>query len=76
MGERQLKFGKPFLRTNDYKFVYKNKKTQIVNNTGTIVAEIEVSSRAFIENEILYDWNENRFIAIDLSKLIKKSTIK
>jgi len=60
-----------YLRTKEYKFIAKDKNTLIVNNEGKKIAEIEATSNAFMIKGILYDKQDNRFIAIDLNTLFK-----
>jgi outer membrane protein assembly factor BamB len=58
-------------QTSDYKFIAKEKNTLIVNNEGKKIAEVEATSKAFIIDKTLYNTQDNRFIAIDLGKIIK-----
>jgi hypothetical protein len=55
-----------FLHYSDHDFITNDKKTFIINNDGKIIAELEVSSNAFIIDNILYDRRYNSFVAIDL----------
>lgn len=57
------------LQTKDLKFISKNQKTQVVDNSGKLIAEIDALSNAFISDNILYNTLENRFIQIDLSQI-------
>ena len=59
-----------FLRYNDYKFIVKDKKTYVINNEGKTVAEIEITTNAFIIDNILYDRKEKSFITINLKTLL------
>jgi len=61
-----------YLQTKEYKFLAKDKLTLIIDNEGKKVAEIEVSSSAFLIGETLYDRHENSFLAIDLTEIINK----
>ena len=58
-----------YLRFMDYRFIAKKEKTFIINKEGSIVAELEISSNAFLVDDILYDKKDKRFIAIDLKKV-------
>ncbi len=61
-----------YLRTNDLKFIAKDKKTLVINNTGQRIAEIDATSNAYMIGNTLYDTQGTSFIAIDLNKMIKK----
>ena len=60
-----------YLRTKDYKFIAKDKNTLIVNNLGKRIAEIAVTSNAFMIDNTLYDTQDKNFITIDLREMIK-----
>lgn len=60
-----------YLRTEDYKFVAKDKQTFIINDNGKRIAEIDATTDAFLIGETLYDKRDNSFIAIDLREIIK-----
>jgi len=60
-----------YLRTKDFKFIAKDKKTLVINNTGQKIAEIDATSNAFMIGNTLYDTQDKSFIKIDLSKMIK-----
>jgi outer membrane protein assembly factor BamB len=60
-----------YLRTKDFKFIAKDKKTLIVNNAGKRIAEIDATSNAFMISNTLYDTIDKSFITIDLSEMIK-----
>jgi len=60
-----------YLRTKDYKFIAKEKKTLIINNVGKRIAEIDVTSNAFMIGNTLYDTQDKNFITIDLREMIK-----
>jgi len=47
----------------------KERQTFVVNNDGTKIAELDVSSSAFILNNILYDKRDKSFIVIDLKQI-------
>jgi len=59
-----------YLRTKNFKFIAKDKKTLVVNNAGRRVAEIDVNSNAFMIGNTIYDIQDKSFIAIDLSNMI------
>lgn len=61
-----------YLRTKDFKFIAKDKNTLIVNNEGKKIAEIEVTSNAFLIGTTLYDIQNKSFITINLDKIITK----
>ncbi len=61
-----------YLRTKDFKFIEKDKHTLIVDNEGKSVAEVEVTSDAFLIGETLYDKSDNSFFVIDLKDILKK----
>jgi outer membrane protein assembly factor BamB len=56
-----------YLRTKDFKFIAKDKKTLVINNTGQRIAEIDATSNAFMIGNILYDTQDKNFNAIDLN---------
>ncbi len=60
-----------YLRTKDFKFIAKDKKTLIVNNAGRRIAEIDATSNAFLIGNTLYDTQDKSFITIDLREMIK-----
>jgi outer membrane protein assembly factor BamB len=60
-----------YLRTRDYKFIAKDKKTLIIDNTGQKIAEIAATSKAFAVDNTLYDTQDRSLIKIDLRKIIK-----
>lgn len=60
-----------YLRTKDYKLIADENKTLIVNNEGRKIAEVGVSSDAFVIDNVLYGKKENNFIMIDLKDIIK-----
>lgn len=59
-----------YLRTKDFKFIAKDKKTLVINKTGQKIAEIDATSNAFMIGNILYDIQDKSFVAIDLNYLI------
>lgn len=59
-----------YLRTKDFKFIAKDKKTLVINNTGQRIAEIDATSTSFMIGNILYDTQDKNFIAIDLSNVL------
>lgn len=60
-----------YLRTKDFKFIAKDKKTLIVNKEGKRIAEINATSNAFMIGNTLYDTQDKNFIKIDLSEIFK-----
>jgi len=60
-----------YLHIKNYKFIAKDNKTLIINNEGTIVAELKVSSKAYLIGYTLYDKQNDNFVAIDLKEIIK-----
>lgn len=60
-----------YLQTKDLKFIANDKKTLIVNDAGKRIAEIEATSNAYLVGSTLYETQDNRLIAIDMSELIK-----
>lgn len=61
-----------YLRTKDYKFIAKDKKTFVINNAGKRIAEIDVTSNAFMIENIIYDTQDKSFISIDLSNMVSE----
>lgn len=59
-----------YLWTKEFKFIAKDNKTLVINNTGQRIAEIDVTSNAFMIGNTLYDTQDKSFIAVDLSNLI------
>jgi hypothetical protein len=66
----QSNTGNCFLNYSDYKFITSREKTFVINNNSNIIAELNVTSNAFICDGVLYDKRENSFIAIDLKNII------
>jgi len=60
-----------YLRTKNFKFIAKDKKTLVINNTGQRIAEIDATSNAFLIGNTLYDTQDKSFVIIDLSEMIK-----
>lgn len=60
-----------YLRAKDFKFIAKDKKTLVINNTGQRIAEIDATSKAYMIGNYLYDTQDKNFIAIDLNNIIK-----
>lgn len=60
-----------YLRTKNFKFIAKDKKTLVINNTGQRIAEIDATSNAFLIGNTLYDTQDKSFVTIDLSEMIK-----
>ncbi len=63
-----------YIKTKDFKFFAKDKKTLVVDNTGKQVAELDATSNAVLIGNILYDTQENSYIAIDLSPLLRQGS--
>jgi|GEM_PF-1226798 len=61
-----------FLQINDFRLITRGNNTWIVNQAGKKIAEIEASRNAFLAGTTLYDYQENRFLAIDLSEILEK----
>jgi outer membrane protein assembly factor BamB len=61
-----------YLRSDDYKFIAKENQTWILDLNGLKVAEIEATSNAFLIGNTLYDQQNDSFIAIDLTEILKK----
>lgn len=59
-----------FLRKKNFKFIAKDKMTLVINNVGQRIAQIDVTSNAFMIRNALYDTQDKSFIAIDLSSMI------
>ena len=59
-----------YLENKDYKFIAKGGKTLIINPEGEKTAEIDMSSNAFIIEDIIYDTKDKSFTTIDLSEII------
>ncbi len=59
-----------FLNTEDFHFIAHDKQTQIVNKDGKQVAELEVTSNAFLVGKTLYDRQDNKFLTIDMKGII------
>jgi len=60
-----------YLRKKNYKFIANGQKTLIINDEGRAIAEIDVTSNAFMIEDIIYDKQNKNFIAIDLQEIIK-----
>ncbi len=59
-----------YSKANNYSFINKDNKTIIVNETGNQIAELEVTSNAYLLNNTLYNVQGNNFIVIDLKEII------
>lgn len=66
---RYSRIGNCILNYGDYQFITNDKKTFIVNSKNQIIAELEITSKFFIIDDILYDKRNNSFIAIDLRNI-------
>ena len=61
-----------YLHYKNYTFIAKiDENTFVINNDGKIIAELNVSSNAFLLDDILYDKRNNSFIAIDFKNFNK-----
>jgi hypothetical protein len=60
--------GNCILNYSDYKFISNENKTFVIHNDGQIIAELEITSKAFIIDDILYDKRDKSFVAIDLKE--------
>jgi len=58
-----------FLQYNDHQFIANGEKTFVINNDGKIIAELNVTSNAFLLDGILYDKRYNSFVSIDLKNI-------
>ena len=65
----QANTGIYYLSYKDYKFITNNGKTFIINDEGIKVAELDVSSNAFIVGDYLYDKKDRSFFAVDLKNI-------
>ena len=59
-----------FLVYDNYEFVANREKTFIINKEGQIIAELNVSSNAFIVGDYLYDKKDRSFYAVDLKEVL------
>ena len=64
-----------FLRFLDYKFIAKKNQTFIVNKEGKKIAELNISSNAFIIGDILYEKRDKYFVFIDLKRFLTKQCV-
>jgi hypothetical protein len=62
-------FGINSLCSSNYKFITKDDKTFVIDYQGLIIAELDVTSNAFIIGNTIYEKRENSFIAISLKNL-------
>lgn len=60
------------LETDEFRFIIKGNKTIVLNNNGERVAELFLSSNTILKGTKLYDVQDNRFIVLDVSKLVAK----
>lgn len=58
------------LSLKDYKFLVKSNKTIIIDSKGKRVAEMDISSNAFLIGETLYDIQNDSLLAIDLKEIV------
>ena len=59
-----------FLHYNTHQLIANGEKTFLINNEGKIIAELNVTSNAFLLDGILYDKRDHSFVAIDLKKVV------
>jgi hypothetical protein len=57
------------LQYNDHQFIANSEKTIVVNKNGVIIAELSITSNAFLLDDVLYEKKYNSFIAIDLKNI-------
>jgi len=61
-----------YIQLKRFKFIIaKNNLTWIIDEKGEKTAELDVTPEAFLIGKILYDKQNNKFIEIDLSNIIK-----
>ena len=60
-----------YLIRDEYRFISNGKQTIILNSEGYKIAEITASSNAKLINNILYDRQGEKFLAIDLRELFE-----
>ena len=60
-----------YLKTPKYNFIAKDKMTCLVNKEGRKVAEIEASKNSFLIGNTLYNMQNDRFFAFDLTDLLE-----
>ncbi len=60
-----------YLHSKGYKFIAHDKLTWIIDNNGQKIAKINITSEAFIIGKTLYEKQNDTFITIDLSTIIK-----
>lgn len=60
-----------YLIKDNYQFISNGEQTMILNSEGYKIAEITASPKARLINNILYDRQEETFLAIDLGELFK-----
>lgn len=58
-----------YLQTEDYKFIAKDKFTWVIDNDGQKVAEINMTSKAFLIGETLYEKQNDKFITLNISNI-------
>jgi hypothetical protein len=63
-------------QSTDYKFLTNDERTLIVNNDWKKIAEVELFSKAFIIDDILYGIKGRRFITLDLKGIRKPSRLQ
>lgn len=67
-----------YLETENYKFIAKYNgnedgyRTWLIDNSGKKIAEMEVSSAAFLINKTLYDLQKDKLVAINLEGIIEQ----
>jgi len=60
-----------YLKTKNYKFLSKGNKTIVIDNKNKKIGDLKVSGRAILIGSKLYDIQENSFLELDISELIK-----
>ncbi|NPA35458.1 MAG: hypothetical protein GXO47_01265, partial [Chlorobi bacterium] len=60
-----------YLQIEKHKFIANDKITWIINDEGQKIAEINMTTNAFLIGKTLYDKQNNSFITIDLSDIFK-----
>lgn len=63
-------FGVLYYENDEYRFIASGKQTYVIDSLGKAVAKINTSQDSFVIGSSLYTIKNNKFIAIDLSKII------
>lgn len=61
-----------YLTMNGYRFLARGNATVVIDDSNTRIAEMKASANAILKGTILYDFQGNRFIKIDLSELLNR----